>query len=167
MRDTFITSRHSHACVSTYSSLCFSAYMCFFTYFVIFRGKDWMILLTCCGWWWCSCVTCTRHKTLYPKMIRPILNLLWVQCYIYPRSEELTNFIIRVFSSVDTCLQNVRGLRVIHLPIIFHSTSIINICIKRNAFYWNYLSNFSKKNQYNQLVRWNGFSWVSILLIWK
>ena len=123
----------------------FSAYMCFFTYFVIFRGKDWMILLTCCGWWWCSCVTCTRHKTLYPKMIRPILNLLWVQCYIYPRSEELTNFIIRVFSSVDTFLQNVRGLRVIHLPIIFHSTKIINICIKRNVFLLKLSKQFLKK----------------------
>ena len=82
-------------------------------------------------------------------MIRPILNLLWVQCYIYPRSEELTNFIIRVFSFVDICLQNVRGLRVIHLPIIFHSTKIINICIKRNVFLLELSKQFFK-NQYNQ-----------------
>ena len=87
-------------------------------------------------WWYDSGVRKTYTTKRFANIIRSVVNLLWVECYIYPRSsEELTMFDhTRIFSFVNTCLQNMYGLGVMHLPIIFHLSMIGNICIRKEIY---------------------------------
>ena len=84
-------------------------------------------------WWYDSGVRKTYTTKRFANIIRSVVNLLWVQCYIYPRSsEELTMLDhTRIFSFVNICLQSMHGSRVMHLPIIFHLSMIGTICIRK------------------------------------
>ena len=87
-------------------------------------------------WRYDSGVRKTYTTKRFTNIIRSVVNLLWVQCYIYPRSyEELTMFDhTRIFSFVNICLQNMHGSRVMHLPIIFHLSMIGSICIRKEIY---------------------------------